>query len=84
MADIEKDKNGNPYIIIQNIRVSLIKKETRNNETDWTTGTTIRFQSYKNNENSSLNPGAEINLENNTILKIIEALCILNEQNGKI
>ena len=79
---MKKDKNGNAYQDIGNIRITLVDKSTRKSDKNWSGKDTLRFQSYKDEDNSSLHLGAEIPLENNkTIIELIEVLCKLYAQN---
>ena len=78
---MEKDKNGNIYENIGNIRITVINKATRSSQKDWANCNTLRFQAYKGEDNNALHLGAEIPLENDeTIIELIEALCKIYRQ----
>ena len=79
LTKITRDKRGNIYEVIQNIRITYIKSQSRDLDKNWADCDVLRIQSYKEPEtNLSLHAGAEIPLENNeTILDLIETLCRL-------
>ena len=80
----KKDAKNNIYIEIENVRISYIKQENRKKSKNWTNKDVIRIQALRSDNGSkSLHRGAEFPLyDDNSILKFIEAIKILQENNS--
>ncbi len=73
--------DGDDYEELQNGRITLVNKKTKE-EKDWAgTGYYLRFQAYRGNGNG-LHKGLEIPLydENSQVLSIIESLIKLKDK----
>ncbi|MCH2450262.1 MAG: hypothetical protein MK198_08955 [Gracilimonas sp.] len=69
-----KDKKGNQFVSVSNIRITYVSKQSRSSVKDWSEGDVLRIQSYRGN-GEALNIGPELDLkEPDTILELIEAL----------
>jgi hypothetical protein len=57
---IEMDSANNFYVNVDNVRITLVKKENRKPESDWSGKDTIRIQAYRDGTTGNLMQGAEL------------------------
>ncbi len=73
---IDHDGSENEYIVVENVRVSLVQKT---GDTDWAgTGRYLRFAAYTG-EGQKVMPGPELPLRDENILNFVRAVLRLAE-----
>ena len=83
--ETERDKKGNYYVVIDNVRITYVDKNTRQESKNWSSSDTIRFSAYKSAKNDSLHIGAEIPIKSrDEIINLIEGLCVLYKATSKV
>ncbi len=77
---MERDNNGkgNLYFDLVTARITYVERAKRPSEKDWPGSDVIRIQAYKNpSKSKALFPGAEIPINEDAILEMIQHLCEL-------
>ncbi len=83
-SEAEKDARGNPYVVVDNLRVTCVLAKPSGKRWDETADLYLRVQAYKGS-GKSLHRGAELPIKNSkTLLKLISAIAYLGtEHMGK-
>jgi len=60
MIQIQTDDRGQPYVEVENIRITYVKADQRDRSKDWPGCDVLRIQAYKGDGTKSLHRGAEL------------------------
>lgn len=69
------DGSGNKYVVLENIRFTIVKQSKRDSTKDWPESDVLRIQAYRNSESKSLHRGAEIPIKSkDDLIEIVKSL----------
>ncbi len=82
---IQRDSKNQPYVDVENLRITGVSNNTRDPDKQWGQSDMIRFQAYKGDGTKALHMGAEIPVQSaNDLLGIIQGMIAVHETLRKL